>query len=154
MSQSRGDTGQSMEEILASIRRIIAEGERDAREAGALRGGAERPADVGTAAAAESDVLILTEMVREDGSIVSLQAPEPVEAEADNRAEARATEAAAASSQPPVPSWLAPEGGVAAGSDAASPAASDDGPPPPAPSPESPATAVSEVAEPTGLAPD
>ena len=143
-----------MEEILASIRRIIAEGERDAREAGALRSGAggtsERPADTGTAAAAESDVLILTEMVREDGSIVSLQAPEPVEAEADSRAEPGATEAAAASSQPPVPSWLAPEGGV----DAASPVASDDGPPPAEPPPESPATAVSEAAEPTSLGPD
>src|SRR5262244_1861684 len=114
MSQSRGDTGQSMEEILASIRRIIAEGERDAREAGALRGGAERPADTGTAAAAESDVLILTEMVREDGSIVSLQAPEPVEPDAGSRADTGPADATAASSQPPVPSWLAPEGGATA----------------------------------------
>jgi uncharacterized protein len=144
-----------MEEILASIRRIIAEGERDAREAGALRGGAggmpERPADTAAAATAESDVLILTEMVREDGSIVSLQAPEPVEA--DSRSDAGATEATA-SSQPPVPTWLAPEGGAAGAPDAAAPAASEDGPPPPGPPPEPLATATSAAAEPVGLVPD
>jgi len=144
-----------MEEILASIRRIIAEGERDAREAGALRGGAggmpERPADTAAAAAAESDVLILTEMVREDGSIVSLQASEPVEAEADSRSDTGAT--GAGSSQPPVPSWLAPEGSAAGTSDAAAPVAPEDGPSTPAPSPEPLATATA-AAEPVGLVPD
>ena len=146
-----------MEEILASIRRIIAEGERDAREAGTLRGGAggmpERPADTGAAAGAESDVLILTEMVREDGSIVSLQAPEPVEPDAGSRADTGPADATAASSQPPVPSWLAPEGGATAVSDAA-PAASADGPSPPATPPEPPAEAVAAAAEPAGLTPE
>jgi uncharacterized protein len=146
-----------MEEILASIRRIIAEGERDAREAGALRGGAggmpERPADTAAAAAVESDVLVLTEMVREDGSIVSLQAAEPGEAEADSRSDTGAT--GAGSSQPPVPSWLAPEGSAAAGtSDAAAPVAPEDGPSTPAPSPEPLATATAAAAEPVGLVPD
>jgi len=89
MNQSRTEPGQSMEEILASIRRIIAEGEREAQEGG---GGehdrAEPPA--GPEAAAEptpgevvqTEVLVLTEMVQDDGSVVSLPSAEPEPEEA------------------------------------------------------------------------
>ena len=71
-----------MEEILASIRRIIAEGERDAQEAA---GQPERDAGAGApsrsptsetaAEPVQAEVLVLTEMVQDDGSVVSLQSP-------------------------------------------------------------------------------
>src|SRR5262245_54459991 len=81
MSQSRTEAGQSMEEILASIRRIIAEGERDAQEADGQPGRAEptapTPARPPTTEKSEeadhAEVLVLTEMVQDDGSVVSLQ---------------------------------------------------------------------------------
>jgi len=113
MSQSRGDTGQSMEEILASIRRIIAEGERDARDAGRGRAesGASAPSSI-----ADTEVLILTEMVRDDGSIVSLHASDP---EGDE--ERASAEASKPPEVPPVPAWLAPEGGAASTSAVAAP---------------------------------
>ncbi len=67
-----------MEEILASIRRIIAEGERDAQEGGGhdrTEPGAPAPSKPPTAEDSEetSQVLVLTEMVQDDGSVVSLQ---------------------------------------------------------------------------------
>jgi cell pole-organizing protein PopZ len=83
MSQSRTEAGQSMEEILASIRRIIAEGERDAQEGDAQRDRTEptalpssKPATAeNSEAAGHAEVLVLTEMVQDDGSVVSLQSP-------------------------------------------------------------------------------
>src|SRR5215510_1768923 len=78
MSQSRTEAGQSMEEILASIRRIIAEGEREAQEPGSPPERSEpgAPSKPPTADAAEdvgqAGVLVLTEMVQDDGSVVSL----------------------------------------------------------------------------------
>ncbi|MGH7001100.1 MAG: DUF2497 domain-containing protein [Stellaceae bacterium] len=57
MSDTRRQDEPSMEEILASIRRIIAE---DTKEGGTL------------SAAAEQDILELTDRVEADGSIVSL----------------------------------------------------------------------------------
>ena len=81
-----------MEEILASIRRIIAEGERDAQEVGGERERVDLAAASKPAAAETSDeggnaeVLVLTEMVQDDGSVISLQSaaasapPQPDEA--------------------------------------------------------------------------
>jgi cell pole-organizing protein PopZ len=78
-----------MEEILASIRRIIAEGERDAQEGGSgEREQAEPPAPAQPEVVAEpapglvtqTEVLVLTEMVQDDGSVVSLP-PAPDAAE-------------------------------------------------------------------------
>lgn len=74
-----------MEEILASIRRIIAEGERDAQEGGSgERDQAEPPAPAPPEPAADlvvqTEVLVLTEMVQDDGSVVSLP-PAPDAAE-------------------------------------------------------------------------
>jgi len=72
-----------MEEILASIRRIIAEGERDAHESGGTpdRGEPADPSKSPTSDRAEgagqAEVLVLTEMVQEDGSVVSLQSVAP-----------------------------------------------------------------------------
>lgn len=70
-----------MEEILASIRRIIAEGERDAQEGGGQRDRTEptalpssKPATAESSEeAGHAEVLVLTEMVQDDGSVVSLQ---------------------------------------------------------------------------------
>lgn len=59
----------SMEEILASIRRIIAD-EKDPNAAG----------DAAAPAAVEENALELTQMVQEDGSIVDVSAVEPVQA--------------------------------------------------------------------------
>jgi hypothetical protein len=105
MSQSRSDSGQSMEEILASIRRIIAEGEREA-QAAAEAGEDERaelPAATAAAAAplppaGESDVLVLTEMVQDDGSVVSLHSGT---ASAPGRSETEAEKAPELGTAPP-----------------------------------------------------
>jgi hypothetical protein len=77
-----------MEEILASIRRIIAEGEREAQEGG----GSDRTQAASTEtaqpeagpeptleASVQAEVLVLTEMVQDDGSVVSLP-PAPADA--------------------------------------------------------------------------
>jgi uncharacterized protein len=63
MSEAKGQHEPSMEEILASIRRIIAE-DGDAAPA-------EKPAPE-KAAKRDEEVLELTEVVEEDGSVVSL----------------------------------------------------------------------------------
>jgi uncharacterized protein len=100
MNQSRTEPGQSMEEILASIRRIIAEGERETRgAAGAV--GATSPAPEAEAAdkdsleerplaavTAETEILVLTEMLQEDGSVVSLQPDKAVNAASAGAGEA------------------------------------------------------------------
>lgn len=71
-----------MEEILASIRRIIAEGEREAQLGAGPEEGAETADILANAAPAvetkppgtpEPEVLVLTQMVQDDGSVVSLQ---------------------------------------------------------------------------------
>ena len=67
MNQSGTDSGQSMEDILASIRRIIAEGEQDAKE----------PTSPATAEAAKpaqpkAEVFELTQIVQDDGSVVTV----------------------------------------------------------------------------------
>src|SRR5258707_9328998 len=67
MSEAKGQQEPSMEEILASIRRIIAE-DGESAPASAPRPAAEQP----RAAAPQEDILDLTESVAEDGSVVSL----------------------------------------------------------------------------------
>ncbi len=98
-----------MEEILASIRRIIAEGEREAQEAGGQREPAQ-PAEAAVAARAEpaaepnlseasqTEVLVLTEMVQDDGSVVSLP---PTTEHAENQSDLPATAAGDAPSSIP-----------------------------------------------------
>jgi hypothetical protein len=70
-----------MEEILASIRRIIAEGEREAQEGGSGEHARAEPTETVQPAATpeptpeptvQTEVLVLTEMVQDDGSVVSL----------------------------------------------------------------------------------
>lgn len=95
-----------MEEILASIRRIIAEGERETRDAAGAVGAAPLAPDAEAAGkesrearplatvAAEAEILVLTEMLQEDGSVVSLQpnsAPEASPAGTGGAAPAPAT---------------------------------------------------------------
>jgi cell pole-organizing protein PopZ len=69
MSDSKAQPEPTMEEILASIRRIISENDEESRAAAAT---ARSPA---AAPAANDSVLELTEMVAEDGSVVSLTTP-------------------------------------------------------------------------------
>lgn len=69
MSDTKAQPEPTMEEILASIRRIISEND----ETGAPAGGA--PAAAQQAPATGDDVLELTDMVADDGSVVSLSAP-------------------------------------------------------------------------------
>lgn len=65
MSDTKAQPEPTMEEILASIRRIISENDEDGASQGAPVGGI----------APEDNVLELTEMVADDGSVVSLNAP-------------------------------------------------------------------------------
>lgn len=67
MSEPRGQTEPSMEEILASIRRIISQESQEGRNAAAAAPPAARHS-----LPAAGGVLLLTEMVAEDGSVVSL----------------------------------------------------------------------------------
>ena len=67
MSEAKGQQEPSMEEILASIRRIIAE-DGESAPAPAPRPAAEQP----PAASPQEDILDLTELVAEDGTVVSL----------------------------------------------------------------------------------
>ena len=79
-----------MEEILASIRRIITEGEREAQEAGSgeparAESTEARPKPTSEPTpepAVQAEVLVLTEMVQDDGSVVSLP-PAPVASAAE-----------------------------------------------------------------------
>jgi cell pole-organizing protein PopZ len=91
MNQSGADSGQSMEDILASIRRIIAEGEQDAKgpSSGAPAPAAEAVKAPAKAEAPKSDVFELTQIVQDDGSIVNVgeAAPPPPPAVAEVKAE-------------------------------------------------------------------
>jgi cell pole-organizing protein PopZ len=79
MSEAKGQQHEpSMEEILASIRRIIAEdGEAGASPEGAVA--APKPASKPAAEPSPDEILELTEVVEADGSVVSVgaTAPEP-----------------------------------------------------------------------------
>ncbi len=66
MNQSGTDSGQSMEDILASIRRIIAEGEQDAKDGTTPAAEAAKPAQP------KAEVFELTQIVQDDGSIVTV----------------------------------------------------------------------------------
>lgn len=74
-----------MEEILASIRRIIAEGEREAQATPPTQPPSTEPeapkspppTDPIASPAPEPEILVLTQMVQDDGSVVSLQAASP-----------------------------------------------------------------------------
>jgi uncharacterized protein len=65
----------SMEEILHSIRKIIAEDDPEARKPN----GKPKEGEAAAAAPASEDVLELTEMVKEDGSIESLKPGAPAD---------------------------------------------------------------------------
>jgi hypothetical protein len=83
-----------MEEILASIRRIIAEGERDAQESAGqpdrtepgAAAASQPPVADKVEEAAQAEVLVLTEMLQEDGSVVSLQSTASAPASPDEAA--------------------------------------------------------------------
>jgi len=72
MSDTKAQPEPTMEEILASIRRIISENDEEGR-----------PVVGTTASSPEDNVLELTEMVADDGSVVSLTAPADAPADED-----------------------------------------------------------------------
>jgi uncharacterized protein len=76
MSEAKGQHEPSMEEILASIRRIIAE---DGEPGTAAATDEKPPAAAGAASAAsrQEEILELTDVVEEDGTVVSLNAGAP-----------------------------------------------------------------------------
>jgi uncharacterized protein len=82
MSEAKGQQHEpSMEEILASIRRIIAEdGDTTAAPESAPAAAESKPADPRPAEPAADEILELTEVIEADGSVVSLGSPvaEPV----------------------------------------------------------------------------
>src|SRR5262245_31090794 len=109
MSQSGTDSGQSMEDILASIRRIIAEGEQDAKD---KPGATAAPVPETAVPTPKADVFELTQVVGDDGSIVNLSdTTSPVlqpKGAADTKDPDVATkqppsESAKAEAQPPAP---------------------------------------------------
>src|SRR5947208_12426075 len=78
MSDAKGQQHEpSMEEILASIRRIIAEDGETAAEPAAAAAAAPEAAP--TAAEPAEDILELTDVVEPDGSVVSLNAAPKVD---------------------------------------------------------------------------
>ena len=144
MNQSGTDSGQSMEDILASIRRIIAEGEQDAKgpSPGAPAPAAEAAKAPAKADAPKSDVFELTQIVQDDGSIVNVgETPPPPPAVAEVKAEAtlkpEPLPSPVAESKPaivagmPVTSPVPPEPVAPAPAAAAPPTTAQAAPPPP-----------------------
>ena len=86
MSSAKPQQEPSMEEILASIRRIISE-EAEAPRAETLDQKDEKPDGFGPQNFGDDDVLQLTKMVKEDGTVINLadqaepapETPEPSE---------------------------------------------------------------------------
>jgi uncharacterized protein len=106
MNQSGTDSGQSMEDILASIRRIIAEGEQDAKgPTGAPAPSAEAPKTPAKAEGPKGDVFELTQIVQDDGSIVNVGEAPPAaapEAKAEAKPQPEPAPSPASASKPAV----------------------------------------------------
>ena len=90
MSEQRAQQEPSMEEILASIRRIISEdgteGEQEAAEQPeAAEGTAPPEVEAPEEEKQDDDVLELTQMVQEDGEIIQHGPPEQVAADPNVR---------------------------------------------------------------------
>lgn len=80
MSEPKSQAEPTMEEILASIRRIISEdGEDGDKAAAAAAAPNPEPVDEPTADTRDEDVLELTQMVGEDGSVVNLAGAPPAD---------------------------------------------------------------------------
>jgi len=119
MNQSGTDSGQSMEDILASIRRIIAEGEQDAKD-----GAPPAAAEAAKPAQPKAEVFELTQIVQDDGSVVTVgqEAPKAAPASGDKgepAAEAVKAEAAAVVEKLVTPEALAEKAPMPAPSPAA-----------------------------------
>jgi len=144
MNQSSPDSGQSMEDILASIRRIIAEGEQDAKggtpAASAPAAEAKAPAK---AEAPKNEVFELTQIVQDDGSIVNVgealppKAPAVAEIKAEAKAKTEPTPAPspAVESKPAAVETPAAKAPVAPAPSAPPPAAAMTAPATPSPPP-------------------
>jgi cell pole-organizing protein PopZ len=102
MNQSGTDSGQSMEDILASIRRIIAEGEQDAKD-GTPAAEAAKPAQP------KAEIFELTQIVQDDGSVVTVGQETPKAAPAAGDKAEASVEAVKAEAAAVVEKLVAPE---------------------------------------------
>jgi len=119
MNQSGTDNGQSMEDILASIRRIIAEGEQDAKGGPAAAPASEAvkqspKTEVLKTDVARAEVFELTQIVQDDGSIVNVGEVPPKPAPASAEAEVKTEPAPAPSPAAQTPSPAGSEATIAA----------------------------------------
>ncbi|MFM9844644.1 MAG: DUF2497 domain-containing protein [Dongiaceae bacterium] len=103
MNQSGTNGGQSMEDILASIRRIIAEGEQDAKDGTPPSAEAPKPAQQ------RAEVFELTQIVQDDGSIVTVGEEAPKAAPASAEKTESAVEAVKAEAAAVVGKLVSPE---------------------------------------------
>ena len=103
MNQSGTDSGQSMEDILASIRRIIAEGEQDAKD------GTPPAAETPKPAPPKVEVFELTQIVQDDGSVVTVGEEAPKAAPASDDQAQPAVEAVKAEAAAVVEKLVTPE---------------------------------------------
>jgi uncharacterized protein len=104
MSDSSGQNEPSMEEILASIRRIISEDSADKPAGAPAPAAAAKPAAPAAARAAPEadpagDVLVLTEVVDDDGAVVTADSAKP-EPRRPSAAERRGAVQEAAEAEP------------------------------------------------------
>ena len=104
MNQSGTDSGQSMEDILASIRRIIAEGEQDAKD-----GTPSAATEAAKPAQAKAEVFELTQIVQDDGSVVTVGEEAQKAAPASHDTAQPAVEAVKAEAAAVVEKLVAPE---------------------------------------------
>lgn len=104
MNQSGTDSGQSMEDILASIRRIIAEGEQDAKD-----GTPPATAEAAKPAQPKAEVFELTQIVQDDGSVVTVGQEAPHAAAASGDKAEPALEAVKAEAAAVVEKLVTPE---------------------------------------------
>lgn len=103
MNQSGTDSGQSMEDILASIRRIIAEGEQDAKDGSPAAAEAAKPPQP------KAEVFELTQIVQDDGSVVTVGEETPKAAPASGDSGQPAVEAVKAEAAAVVEKLVPPE---------------------------------------------
>jgi uncharacterized protein len=154
MNQSGTDSGQSMEDILASIRRIIAEGEQDAKGGSSTPAApsAEGPKAAPKAETPKTEIFELTQIVQDDGSIVNVGEVAPATPPGAAAADAKLSLVTAEKAVKTEPTAPAPTP-VAASKPAATAEAPVVTPPPPLEQPKAPAPAVTTASPTTAPAP-
>lgn len=108
--QAESEQDMSMEEILQSIRRIIAEEGEEAKTEDAPKANGHAPAPTAAETGSGSDVLELTDMIQEDGSVENIAPPAPDESVGvDVLASIDEALAVPKAEEPAIPELVAPE---------------------------------------------